>query len=117
MTRYPGESPEYRAARDQLLEQEVRLRREMEAVAEARRSLPPGGVVPEDTGDGAVGSLERTVRVRIVLDAAAAAGNADALFPGEPRSVTFCHRISSVSNCCRTPLSCAPPMMIFELAS
>src|SRR6266550_3636780 len=36
MTKYPGESAEYRAARDRLLEQEVRLRREMEAVAEER---------------------------------------------------------------------------------
>src|SRR5256884_5337634 len=48
MTKYPGESAEYRAARDRLLEQEVRLRQEMEAVAEARRGLPPGGAVPED---------------------------------------------------------------------
>jgi predicted dithiol-disulfide oxidoreductase (DUF899 family) len=47
-TRFPGESAEYRAARDRLLEQEIELRRMMEAVAEARRSLPPGGVVPED---------------------------------------------------------------------
>src|ERR1700716_932691 len=45
---FPGESPEYRAARDRLLEQEVELRRAMEAVAAARRELPPGGVVPED---------------------------------------------------------------------
>jgi predicted dithiol-disulfide oxidoreductase (DUF899 family) len=48
MTSYPGESPEYRTARDQLLEQEIQLRREMEAVAAARRALPPGGAVPED---------------------------------------------------------------------
>jgi predicted dithiol-disulfide oxidoreductase (DUF899 family) len=48
MTKYPGESAEYRVARDRLLEQEVRLRREMEEVAEARRGLPPGGAVPED---------------------------------------------------------------------
>ncbi len=46
--RYPGESAEYRAARDRLLEQEIELRRAMEAVAAARRGLPPGGVVPED---------------------------------------------------------------------
>src|SRR6266550_3338947 len=45
---FPGESPEYRAARDRLLKQEVELRRATEAVAEARRALPPGGVVPED---------------------------------------------------------------------
>src|SRR5689334_25153416 len=45
---FPGESPEYRAARNRLLEREIELRRAMEAVAEARRRLPPGGVVPED---------------------------------------------------------------------
>src|SRR5436189_1264501 len=46
--RFPGESPEYRAARDRLLQQEIELRRSMEAVAAARRQLPRGGVVPED---------------------------------------------------------------------
>lgn len=45
---YPGESSEYRAARDRLLEREIELRREMEAVAAARRDLPPGGAVPQD---------------------------------------------------------------------
>jgi predicted dithiol-disulfide oxidoreductase (DUF899 family) len=45
---FPGESADYRAARDRLLEQEIQLRRAMEAVAAARRALPPGGVVPED---------------------------------------------------------------------
>jgi predicted dithiol-disulfide oxidoreductase (DUF899 family) len=45
---YPGEPAEYRAARDRLLEQEIELRRSMEAVAAARRELPPGGLVPED---------------------------------------------------------------------
>ncbi len=45
---FPGESPQYRAARDRLLEEEIEVRRAMEAVADARRRLPPGGVVPED---------------------------------------------------------------------
>jgi predicted dithiol-disulfide oxidoreductase (DUF899 family) len=45
---FPGESAEYRAARDRLLAQEIELRRAMEAVAVARRELPPGGIVPED---------------------------------------------------------------------
>ena len=45
---FPGESVQYRAARDRLLEQEVALRKAMEEVAQARRQLPPGGVVPED---------------------------------------------------------------------
>jgi predicted dithiol-disulfide oxidoreductase (DUF899 family) len=56
---FPGESKEYRAARDRLLEQEIELRRATEAVAGARRDLPPGGVVPEDyvfEGAGADGS-------------------------------------------------------------
>jgi predicted dithiol-disulfide oxidoreductase (DUF899 family) len=55
---FPGESAEYRTARDGLLEREIELRREMEAVAEARRALPPGGAVPEDysfEGSGADG--------------------------------------------------------------
>ncbi len=45
---FPGESAEYRAARDALLEDEIELRRAMERVAATRRQLPPGGVVPED---------------------------------------------------------------------
>ena len=39
--RFPGESAQYRAARDRLLEREIELRRAMEAVAAARRALPP----------------------------------------------------------------------------
>jgi predicted dithiol-disulfide oxidoreductase (DUF899 family) len=45
---FPGESEEYRAARERLLQREIELRREMEAVAAERRKLPPGGAVPED---------------------------------------------------------------------
>jgi predicted dithiol-disulfide oxidoreductase (DUF899 family) len=45
---FPGESSEYRAARDRLLKRELELRRAMERVAAARRDLPPGGLVPED---------------------------------------------------------------------
>ena len=45
---FPGESAEYRAARDRLLEQEVTLRRMTETVAAARRALPEGGAVPEN---------------------------------------------------------------------
>jgi predicted dithiol-disulfide oxidoreductase (DUF899 family) len=48
MASLPNESAEYRQARDQLLQQETELRRITEAVAAARRALPPGGVVPED---------------------------------------------------------------------
>src|SRR5260370_20091170 len=52
---FPGESAEYRAARNRLLDQEIELRRAMEAVADARRRLPPGGGVPEDYGFQAPG--------------------------------------------------------------
>jgi predicted dithiol-disulfide oxidoreductase (DUF899 family) len=45
---FPNESAEYRVAREQLLEQEIELRRLTEAVAASRRALPPGGPVPED---------------------------------------------------------------------
>lgn len=45
---FPNESTEYRRARDRLLRREIELRREMEAVAVARRELPVGGPIPED---------------------------------------------------------------------
>jgi predicted dithiol-disulfide oxidoreductase (DUF899 family) len=46
--KFPRESGEYREGRDRLLESEIQLRRQMEAVAAERRGLPPGGEVPED---------------------------------------------------------------------
>lgn len=45
---FPNESAEYRTARNRLLADEIALRRQIEAVAEQRRALPPGGTVPED---------------------------------------------------------------------
>jgi predicted dithiol-disulfide oxidoreductase (DUF899 family) len=45
---FPGESSEYRAARDALLARERELRRMLEDVAVERRALPPGGEVPQD---------------------------------------------------------------------
>lgn len=45
---FPNESPEYRAARNKLLEREAELRRAMEAVAAEIRALPAGGAVRED---------------------------------------------------------------------
>jgi predicted dithiol-disulfide oxidoreductase (DUF899 family) len=46
--RFPGESAEYRRARDELLKAEIDLRRQIEAVAAKRRKLPLGGPVPHD---------------------------------------------------------------------
>ncbi len=61
----PGESAEYRAARERLLAQEVELRRAMEAVAEARRALPPGGEVAEDYRFQAAGPDGAPAEVRL----------------------------------------------------
>lgn len=60
--RFPGESEEYRRERNRLLEAEAELRRAIERVAEQRRELPPGGVVPDDyrfeeASDGSVVTL------------------------------------------------------------
>jgi len=46
-TRFPGETPEYRRAREELLREELALRRHEEQVAERRRSLPLGGAPPD----------------------------------------------------------------------
>jgi predicted dithiol-disulfide oxidoreductase (DUF899 family) len=46
--RFPGESSEYREARDKLLLAEMALRRQLEEVAALRRQLPLGGTIPED---------------------------------------------------------------------
>jgi Bacterial protein of unknown function (DUF899) len=46
--RHPNESVEYRTARQELLVEEIELRRQIERVAALRRGLPPGGELPED---------------------------------------------------------------------
>ena len=59
---FPNESSEYRAARDELLADEIALRRQMEAVSEARRAFRPGGAVREDyvfETIGVDGAIER----------------------------------------------------------
>jgi predicted dithiol-disulfide oxidoreductase (DUF899 family) len=64
--RFPGETPDYRRAREELLEAEIELRRQTEAVAAQRRSLPLGGEPASDyefeesTGDT---DATRTVRL------------------------------------------------------
>jgi predicted dithiol-disulfide oxidoreductase (DUF899 family) len=45
---FPGESSDYRRARNELLEAEAELRRQNEQVAAQRRALPAGGVIRED---------------------------------------------------------------------
>lgn len=48
MPSFPGETAEYRHARDELLQSEIELRRQVEAVNTQRRALPLGGRVPSD---------------------------------------------------------------------
>lgn len=45
---FPNESAEYRAARNELLAEEIEVRRHVERVAAQRRALPRGGEVPHD---------------------------------------------------------------------
>ena len=45
---FPNESPEYRAARNAHLVEEIELRRHLERVAAQRRALPPGGEILQD---------------------------------------------------------------------
>jgi predicted dithiol-disulfide oxidoreductase (DUF899 family) len=57
---FPGESVEYRGARNALLAEEMELRRRIERVASQRRALPAGGAIPEDyefEGDGGLVKL------------------------------------------------------------
>jgi predicted dithiol-disulfide oxidoreductase (DUF899 family) len=58
--RVTNESAEYRRAREQLLAEEIELRRHAERVAELRRALPPGGAVTrnyEFVGEGGNATL------------------------------------------------------------
>lgn len=62
--RYPNESPEYREARDSLLEDEQALVESVKAVAAKRRALPLGGELKENyvfqwANDGKVGERVR----------------------------------------------------------
>ncbi|HLH03980.1 MAG TPA: DUF899 family protein [Bryobacteraceae bacterium] len=45
---FPNESAEYRAARNALLVEEIKLRRQLERLARQRRALPLGGEIPKD---------------------------------------------------------------------
>jgi predicted dithiol-disulfide oxidoreductase (DUF899 family) len=62
---YPNESADYRAARNALLDAEIALRAHVEAVADQRRRLPPGGLVPTDYVFERIGAnaMPETVRM------------------------------------------------------
>ena len=54
---FPNESRAYRHAREELLEAEIRLRRNIEAVAGLRRALPPGGPAQDYVFDAETGKV------------------------------------------------------------
>ena len=62
---FPNEPIAYRQARDALLNSEVALRRQMEAVAAELRALPPGGEVPEDYIFDAIDEQGHETKVRL----------------------------------------------------
>ena len=66
---FPGESPAYRDARNQLLQAEIALRKNLEDVAALRRKLPLGGAVLEnyvfDGGTADLNDLQTTHKVRM----------------------------------------------------
>lgn len=62
---YPNESKEYRAARNALLDEEIALRAQIEAVAAKRRALPPGGEVPQDYVFECIGTTQMPERVKM----------------------------------------------------
>ena len=67
--RFPGESKEYRKARNKLLQAEIDLRQRVEDVAALRRRLPLGGITPEDyvfvEGMGDAGPSGGTKQVKL----------------------------------------------------
>jgi predicted dithiol-disulfide oxidoreductase (DUF899 family) len=62
---YPNESGQYRQARNALLDAEIALRAQVEAVAAQRRALPPGGEVPEDYAFERIGANGMPERVKM----------------------------------------------------
>jgi len=62
--KFPNESPQYREARNALLQSEMELRRQLERVAEQRRKLPLGGLVEDFEFDG-VDANDRPQKVRM----------------------------------------------------
>ena len=62
---FPNESQAYRAARAALLDDEIALRRQIEAVAAKRRALPLGGEIAEDYEFDRIGAHQRPERVKL----------------------------------------------------
>jgi predicted dithiol-disulfide oxidoreductase (DUF899 family) len=99
-TRFPGESAEYRRARNRLLRSEVKLRRQVEAVAKERRALPLGGVVRTDyIFDAAVPGTRETRAMRLSDLFAPGKGSLfvyNFMFPERVGSMTPCPSCTSI---------------------
>lgn len=75
---YPNESAEYRTARNALLDAEIALRRQIEAVAAQRRALPPGGAIRQDYVFERTGAYQRPEQVHL-----------SELFDGHPSLILY----------------------------
>src|SRR3546814_12551463 len=75
---FPNESTESRTARNALLDAEIALRRQPEAVAAQRRALPPGGAVPKHFLFERMGATPRPEQVTI-----------SAMFGDNPRTLRY----------------------------
>jgi len=98
--RFPGESAEYRRARNRLLQAEVRLRRQIEAVAAQRRELPLGGAVRTDYEFQASGPRDGETR-RVKLSELFPPGRRtlflyNFMFPEAAGSMTPCPSCTSI---------------------
>lgn len=99
--RFPGESKPYRTARNKLLDAEIELRRAIEAVASQRRSLPDGGLIPEDyTFDEIIGQDGKGKKRKTRMSDLFADGKKDSLIvysfmygPEMPRPCPSCTSI------------------------
>ena len=98
--RFPGESADYRRARNRLLQAEVRLRRQIEAVAAQRRELPLGGAVKKDYEFDAGGARDGKTR-RVKLSELFAPGQRTVfiynfMYPESVGSMTPCPSCTSI---------------------
>ena len=62
---FPNESEAYRRARNTLLDEEIKLRRQIERVAAQRRALPPGGELAEDYVFDEAAAQRKPVKVKL----------------------------------------------------
>ncbi len=62
---FADESTDYRKARDELLDAEVALRRQLQAVADQRQQLPPGPAVKEDYAFDGIDADGKRAKVKL----------------------------------------------------